>query len=131
AKPVWYTTLGTTADARGDVIAKLVSTGVLIGPTNGESPREVDLSGKVIWTGPAQSNAKLMSHTVAKLSNGNYLLNIELDKAVTNGSTKIDDQLLQEVRPDLSVVWSWKLCDHVPPAGSKEELCHGKNFECA
>ena len=49
-KPVWYYTHGTTADARGDVIAKLLPTGVLMGPTNGESPREVDLSGKVIWT---------------------------------------------------------------------------------
>jgi hypothetical protein len=127
-QPVWYATHGTTADARGDVIAKLVSTGVLIGPTNGESPREVDLSGKVIWTGPAQSNAKLMSHTVAKLSTGNYLLNIELDKTVTNGSTKIDDQQLQEIRPDLSVVWSWKLFDHIPAAGSREELCHGNTL---
>jgi hypothetical protein len=69
-----------------------------------------------------------MSHTVAKLSNGNYLLNIELDKAVTSGSTKIDDQLLQEIRPDLSVVWSWKLFDHVTPAGSREELCHGNTL---
>ena len=50
--PVWYYTLGTTADARGDVMAKLLPTGVLVGPTNGESPREVDLVGEGA-SGPA------------------------------------------------------------------------------
>jgi hypothetical protein len=127
--PVWYYIHGTNADSRGDVIAKLLpNNNVLVGPTSGESPREVDLSGKVVWTGPAQSNAMLMTHLVGKLSNGNYLLNIELDKAVTNGSTKIDNQLLEEIKPDLTVVWSWKLFDHIPPAGNREELCHGNTF---
>jgi hypothetical protein len=127
--PVWYYIHGTSADSRGDVIAKLLpNNNVLVGPTSGQSPREVDLSGKVVWTGPAQSNAMLMTHLVGKLSNGNYLLNIELDKAVTSGSTKVDNQLLEEIKPDLTVVWSWKLFDHIPPSGNREELCHGNTF---
>jgi hypothetical protein len=66
-----------------------------------------------------------MSHFLGKTSKGNYLLNYELDKAVTSGNTKVDDQRLVEVTPKNEVVWSWKLFDHIPPSGSREELCHG------
>jgi hypothetical protein len=124
--PVWYFIQGTIADARGDVSTELLpSNTVLVGPTGSEPAREVDLSGKVLWTGPAESTQKTMTHFVGKTSTGNYLLNYELDKAITNGSTKIDDQLLVEITPSLDVVWSWKLFDHIPLVGSREELCHG------
>jgi hypothetical protein len=128
--PVWYYIHGTNADSRGDVLTELLpSNTVIVGPTSNQPPTEVDLSGKVLWTGPAQSATKTMTHLVGKTSTGNYLLNIELDKAITNGSTKIDDQLLEEITPSLNVVWSWKLFDHIPPAGSREELCHGNTFK--
>jgi hypothetical protein len=123
--PVWYFVHGTHADSRGDVDTKLVGSSVLVGPTSGEPAREVDLSGKVLWEGPAQSNSVLATHFFGKTSNGDYLLNIELDKAVTNGSTKIDNQRLEELAPDMTSVWSWQLFDHIKPAGNREELCHG------
>jgi len=123
--PVWYYIHGTAADGRGDVSTDLIGNTVLVGPTSGEPARDVDLSGKVIWTGPAQNNTRLMTHFAGKTTAGNYLLNIEVDKSITNGSTKIDDQLLQEITPSNSVVWMWKLFDHIPPSGSREELCHG------
>jgi hypothetical protein len=123
---VWYYVHGKTNDQRGDVVTELLSSNtVLVGPTNGEPGREVDLSGKVIWEGPANGTTQLMSHYVGKTSKGNYLLNYELDKAVSNGSTKIDDQRLVEVTPKNEEVWSWKLFDHIEPAGTREELCHG------
>jgi hypothetical protein len=124
--PVWYYVHGTHADSRGDVDNELLpGNTVLVGPTSGEPAREVDLSGKVLWEGPAQGTTQAMTHYAGKTSTGDYLLNFELDKAVTNGNTKIDNQLLEELSPDKSVVWSWKLFDHIEPAGNREELCHG------
>ena len=124
--PVWYFVQGTHADTRGDVATELLpSNTVLVGPTSGEPGREIDLSGKVLWEGPANSTTILMSHYLGKTSKGNYLLNYELDKAVTNGSSKIDDQRLVEVTPKNDVVWDWKLFDHIEDTGTREELCHG------
>lgn len=126
AVPVWYYVHGTHADSRGDVDNELLPDNtVLVGPTSGEPAREVDLSGKVLWEGPAQGTTQMMTHYFGKTTTGDYLLNYELDKAATNGSTKIDNQLIEEITPAMDVVWSWKLFDHVPPAGNREELCHG------
>jgi hypothetical protein len=126
--PVWYFVHGPGSDARGDVSTELLPDGVLVGPTNGVPARLVDLSGEVKWEGPAQSTAQLMSHFVFRTANGNYVVNRELDKTVTNGSTRIDDQRLEEITPELDVVWSWNLFDHVPPSGTKEELCHANHL---
>jgi hypothetical protein len=127
--PVWYFIHGTAGDSRGDVSADLLPSGVLVGPTSGEPARLVDLSGEVIWQGPPNSQDQLMSHFVIATSTGNYVLNREIDKSVTNGSTRIDDQRLEEITPELDVVWSWSLFDHIPPSGSKEELCHGNKLQ--
>jgi hypothetical protein len=123
--PVWYFIDGTHSDSRGDIATALAGEHVLVGPAIGEPAREVDLSGEVTWTGPAQSTQELQTHEFEKTPSGNYLFNIELDKAVQGEKTHIDDQLLEELSPDLGVVWSWKLFDHVPIAGAREELCHG------
>jgi hypothetical protein len=124
---VWYFVHGTHADTRGDVDTSYLAAtkSVLVGPTSGEPGREVDLSGKVLWEGPAQSNQELATHYLGKTSTANYLLNVELDKAVTNGTTKIDNQRLEELSSTNTTVWSWKLFDHIQPAGNREELCHG------
>jgi hypothetical protein len=126
--PVWYFVHGTASDARGDVSTELLSDGVLVGPTSGVPARLVDLSGEVSWEGPPNSTQQLMSHFVYRTAGGNYVLNRELDKSVMNGSTRIDDQRLEEITPEREVVWSWNLFDHVEPSGSKEELCHGNNL---
>lgn len=123
--PVWYFIDGTHADSRGDVATALVGDRVLVGPAIGEPAREVDLSGEVKWSGPAQSTKELQTHEFGKTESGNYLFNVELDKAIEGGTTHIDDQLLQELSPELGVVWSWNLFDHVPAVGTREELCHG------
>jgi hypothetical protein len=123
--PVWYFIHGTHNDSRGDVATALVGDRVLVGPAIGEPAREVDLSGEVKWSGPAQSTKELQTHEFDKTESGNYLFNVELDKAVQSETNHIDDQLLVELSPELSVVWSWNLFDHVPVVGSREELCHG------
>ena len=125
--PVWYFIQGTNGDARGDVSSDLLPTNtVLVGPTSGEPAREVDLSGKILWTGPANTGTQtIMTHFAGKLPTGNYLLNFELDKAGTSGTTKIDNQKIEEITPAMDVAWSWTMFDHVTPAGTREELCHG------
>lgn len=128
-KPVWYFIHGTHDDSRGDVPTELVDGHVLVGPAPSERAHELDLAGNVVWSGPAQSSKELQTHSFGKTRTGNYLFNVELDKAVLNGQTKIDDQLLEELSPNLEVLWSWKLFDHVPPAGTREELCHGNALE--
>jgi hypothetical protein len=129
--PVWYYIHGTAGDSRGDVSTELLpSNTVLVGPTSGEPAREVDLSGKVLWTGPANNNQQqLATHFAGKTAMGNYFLNFELDKNGTSGSTKIDNQLIEELTPAMDVVWSWKMFDHVTPAGTREELCHGNALD--
>jgi hypothetical protein len=69
-----------------------------------------------------------MSHFVFRPAGQNYVLNRELDKNVTNGNTRIDDQRLEEITSEHEVVWSWNLFDHVPPSGNKEELCHANHL---
>jgi len=126
--PVWYFIHGPSADTRGDVPATLNAGLVLIGATAGESPREVDLSGAVVWEGPPQSTAQGMSHYVGKTSTGNYLLNRELDRVVQSGGSSLDDQRLEEVTPGLDLVWSWNFFDHLSVSGSREDLCHGNSM---
>jgi hypothetical protein len=125
---VWYYIHGTAGDSRGDVSTELIGDTVLVGPTSGTPARLVDLSGEVIWEGPANSQSTLMSHFAMRAASGNYFLNREIDKAVMNGSTRIDDQRIEEITTDLDVVWSWNLFDHVPPSGTKEELCHANHL---
>ncbi|HEY3493065.1 MAG TPA: aryl-sulfate sulfotransferase [Polyangiaceae bacterium] len=124
---VWYYVHGTSGDMRGDVSTELFSDGVLVGPTNGEEPRLVDLSGAVTWEGPQQGTQQLMSHFAMRRPNGNFVLNWEIDKSAQNGSTRIDDQRIEEITPERQVVWSWTMFDHVEPSGTKEELCHGNH----
>jgi len=127
--PVWYFVHGSANDSRGDVSSQLFPDGVLVGPTSGVPARLVDLSGEVTWEGPANSQATLQSHFAMRTSSGNFILNRELDKTVMNGNTRIDDQRLEEITPELDVVWSWNLFDQVPPSGTKEELCHGNHLQ--
>ena len=126
--PVWYFIHGTQADSRGDVATELVGDHVLVGPMLAEPAREVDLSGEVKWTGPSPATKEAQTHVFGQTQAGNYLLNIELDKAGQSETTAIDGELIEELSPELDVVWSWKLFDHVPVVGTREELCHGNSL---
>jgi hypothetical protein len=128
--PVWYFVNGTTADARGDVSLRVLANhDLILGPSSGEPAKEIDLSGKVVWMGPAQPPANAstsdpatapMSHYAGKLDNGDYILFRDL----TNASG-IGGALLQELSPENEVVWQWNLFDHVtPPANAAKDWCH-------
>jgi hypothetical protein len=128
--PVWYFVNGTTADTRGDVSLRVLANhNLVLGPSSGEPPKEIDLGGNVVWMGPAQppTNASTsdpttapMSHYAGKLDNGNYVLFRDLTNA--NG---IGGALVQELTSDNQVVWQWNLFDHVtPPANAAKDWCH-------
>lgn len=130
--PVWYHTHGTTNDIGGGVSTELLdSDTILIGPTNKEPPREVDLAGNIIWEGPEQTettgNGKspdLLSHDVSKLSNDNYLL-LRLMQDEDGGPT---DARLEEVTANNQVVWEWNLYDFItPPEGKTGDWCHANS----
>ena len=122
--PVWYFVHGTNADANGDVSVKTLPNGnLMIGPSAGEPPKEIDLAGNVVWAGPPQPETNrgndLMSHQALKLHNGNYVLLREHTQDGFIGA------LVEEVTPDNQVVWSWNLFDHLQPdPEAAEDWCH-------
>jgi hypothetical protein len=123
--PVWYFIDGTHNDDRGDVANELRDGQILVGPKAANEPaRVVSLSGDIVWEGPANSLAQEQTHEFAKLTNGNFLYNLEIPPAASDAQ-QIRDQILEELTPDRSVAWSWRLFEHVPKAGSRYELCHG------
>lgn len=119
--PVWYYINGTTADTRGDVATEALPNGnVLVGAAPGESPKEIDLAGNVVWTGPAQPTGfgagEAITHHASKLKNGNYIVTKELG----NGNGRVE-----ELSPSNQVVWSWELFDHITePVGTDGDWCH-------
>jgi hypothetical protein len=127
--PDWYFIQGTSGDSRGDISADFTpQKTVLVGPAPREPVREVDLSGEVVWEGPTNTNqAEIQTHFANKTLAGNYIINRELDKDGQSGSTRVDNQVLEEFSPSKQVVWSWNMFDHVEPSGSSEELCHGNS----
>ena len=128
--PVWYFVNGTTADVRGDVSLRVKSNNnIVLGPSSGEPPKEIDLGGNVIWEGPAQPPVGAdqtnpatapMSHYADRLPNGDYVFFRDLTNA--NG---IGGAFVEEVTPENDIVWQWNLFDHLtPPADAATDWCH-------
>jgi Arylsulfotransferase (ASST) len=124
--PVWYHMHGKNADSRGDVSADLLENNhVLIGPTSGEPPREVDPEGKIVWEGPANTGAQPMSHHAGKLSNGHYAV---LREGITATGTSVKGTRIEELDSANKVIWSWNIFDHLTPGtGANSDWCHGNN----
>ena len=128
-QPVWYFVNGTTPDERGDVSLRVLANhNLVLGPSSGEPPKEVDLAGNVVWQGPpstpsgsAEDPATApLTHYAGKLDNGNYVVFRSLANA--DGVT---GALVQELSPGNEVVWSWNLFDHKqPPADAPKDWCH-------
>ena len=120
ARVVWYFVHGQTNDTRGDISTVLLANDhVLVGPGNEEPPREVDLSGEVVWTGPAQpggfgAEPKMMHHA-SQLENGNII--------VLRG-----DSTMEEIAPDLSTPWTWTLSDYVTQPMGNGDWCHSNSI---
>lgn len=123
-EPVWYYINGKSNDSRGDVSADLVDGDhVLIGPAPGESPREIDLEGNIVWQGPTQGGDQ-MTHHAGKLSNGNYAV----IRDVRDQGAGLQGSQVDELSPDNDVIWSWNIFDHLTPkSGSNTDWCHGNS----
>ncbi len=122
--PVWYYVNGTSADTRGDVSVDVLADGnVLIGPAPGQGPREIDLAGKVVWEGPANSGSgAAMTHHAGQISNGNFVVLRDTSSGGITGTQA------EEYNMAGDLVWSWNLLDHItPPAGANTDWCHGNS----
>jgi hypothetical protein len=128
--PVWYFVNGTTNDVRGDVSVRVLANhNIILGPSSGEPPKEIDLAGNVIWAGPPEPPVGAdqtvpatapMSHYAGKLDNGDYVTLRDLTNA--NG---IGGAFVEELTPENDIVWQWNLFDHVtPPADAAKDWCH-------
>jgi hypothetical protein len=79
-----------------------------------------NLDGTFVRRVHAVSDGYTDFHDVQQLSNGDYLLAAlaprDVDETPCGGpsSATVGDILLQEVRRDGSVVWSWDTADHIP-----------------
>lgn len=124
--PVWYFVQGTNPDTRGDIAAEFLGSSVLVGPASGEPAREVDLSGAVVWEGPAHAMPAIETHHIGKTSTGNYLINT--DYWVTVNNARWIDAFVQELEPDYTEAWSWHLFDHWAPTGTRGDICHGNSM---
>jgi hypothetical protein len=123
--PVWYFIDGTHPGNRVDVATELYAGHVLVGPALNEPAREVDLAGNVVWEGPPNASPNEYTHDFEKLSNGDYVVDF-LKPPAADVTPKYPDELLEEMAPDFSAVWSWRLLDHVPRVAiDRAELCHG------
>lgn len=90
------------------------------------------IAGDVVCEGPPQPSmgqeGGRTSHHAGKLDNGNYLL---IREEPGGGNA------VEELTPELDVVWYWTLPDHVPkPANAQSDWCDGNSAtlsfcECA
>lgn len=127
--PVWYHINGSSPDIGGAVSVDPTDRGVLFGPvgygqSGGESPREVDLAGNVVWEcdDVTCGGAGSLSHHAGKLPNGNYVI----QRDVSAGG--VTAPVFEELTPDLEVVWSVDLRDVLPaPPGASGDWCHGNS----
>lgn len=123
--PVWYFVDG-PGNSRGAIDVEFLGNSVLMNAGSGAPAREVDLSGTILWEGPANpmtTYPQAQTHTISKTSTGNYLLNI--DYWIKTPDATWIDPFVQEIRPDFTEVWSWHLFDHQPAAGTRGDVCHG------
>jgi hypothetical protein len=127
--PVWYFVNGTTIDERGDVSLRVLPNhNIMLGPSSGEPPKEIDLAGNVLWQGPPSTPSgpstdpasAPQSHYAGKLENGNYVI----IRTPTNADG-ISGALVEELTSANEIVWSWNLFDHMqPPADAADDWCH-------
>lgn len=156
---VWYNQHGIVPDSGGATSMDFLpdSNTILMGPTDSERPREVDMAGNTVWEGPeimAENYEGFLSHHVGKLSNGNYiLLRWTLDFFTVDEDTDSEDTdyedidggdvdggytnndivvllgtQVEEVTPQNTQVRKWDLFDFITvPDGAAGDYCHGNS----
>lgn len=115
AIPVWYYVHGTKPDSYGMTSTEWLPEGtIVVGNSDPEPAREVDMEGNILWTGPTGGSAALSHHT-SKLSTGNFLVIRE-----SASSARVEEL---DPTQNNAVVWSWDIYDHVTPSGAAD-WCH-------
>jgi len=120
--PVWYHVLPGSNVTDYDV--SLTWRGTVLGGGSvepGEHPIEINLDGSYHWAGPEQLtfyDDKYMHHHIELLPNGNYLM---LEKVFMGG---VRGDVIREMAPDLSSVWSWNTFDWLEPNWEDPDWTH-------
>ena len=81
---------------------------------------ELDWDGKVVWEwgSKAPGGKAWQNHDLARLPNGNTLVNSKLTHVVPGLSDEpINDQPIYEVTPDGDIVWQWNSGEHLDELG--------------
>lgn len=125
-QPVWYHISSWPGDSHGDVDVSLVnnSKAVLVGGTGATIlAEEVDLSGKVLWTGPPilQPSSGQIHHHFAKLDNGNYVTLRRWRQGDTSGD------IIDEFDAAHVSSWSWNVFEHLKPSPGATDWTHGNS----
>ena len=113
-RPVWYNAhgLGRIGEARYYSDGKLLFSSMADIVEKKPSAVEVDLSGKILWTGPTQPFLqvdKSYHHHFERLPGGTYLAATQRQIGKTLGD------VLVEIDSSHKVLWSWSSFDHLRP----------------
>ena len=123
-RPVWYNAhgLGRIGDARYYSDGKLLFSSMADVVEKKPSAVEVDLSGKILWTGPTQPFLqvdKSYHHHFERLPGGTYLTATQKQIGKTLGD------LLVELDSSHKVLWSWSSFDHLRPDITMDTSSYG------
>jgi len=114
-----------TGGKKGHVMLQLENgIGGNSGIFNNKVVGEVDWNGNVVWQWgkEAPGGEARQNHDWNRLTNGNTLLVVTVDRTVSGVSEKpIADQTIYEVTSAGKIVWSWNAGDHIDEFGINSE----------
>lgn len=114
-----------TEGKKGHVLLQLENgSGAYSGIFNNKVVGEVDWDGNIVWQWgkEAPGGEVRQNHDWNRLTNGNTLLVVTVDRVVSGVSSKpIADQTIYEVTPTGKIVWSWSAGDHIDEFGITPE----------
>jgi hypothetical protein len=88
--------------------------------SNNRTVGEMDWDGDIVWSWGAQAPGGYarQSHDWDRLPNGNTLILSSINHVVAGmGTKRITDQIIREVKPNGTIVWSWTVGDHLDEFG--------------
>ncbi len=116
--PTWW--YRTPAEPRGGIVTAAGNIAYMVG---GSAIEIRSLAGSLVHNFPAPGgpSAALDLHELQELPNGNFVIiadsmrsGIDLTPGGGKGIGSVTDNIIQEVTPTGSLVWSWSALDHIP-----------------
>ena len=107
--PVWYFINEDAPDSHGDTPVDLIDGNIItVGAVAYEiPPKEIDLSGKVLWEGQPQVMREAITHHFEKLEDGTYVALREVYSDLLRGD------IVEVFTADFGVMWKWNTFDYV------------------